>query len=153
VKADEIRLLHDQVAGLLGEGKHLINKLDAEISLEYNTAGFEMSLHDREVEIARRYDECDLPDQAYCYVYTLECDLCVFYVGIASNPRERFEQHIRGAFSDESHLFKSKFFQKYNGKVTQNIVFEGTRIQCKVFERDYIAEHNPLGNMTDGGEG
>jgi hypothetical protein len=152
-KAGEIQALHDRVVGLLNTGKDLINKLDVDISLEYDTASFEMSLHEREQEILRRYNECDLPDEAYCYVYTLECDLFVFYVGIASNPKERFEQHIRGAFSDESKLFKSKFIQKYNGEVTQNIVYQGTRRQCKVFERDYIAKHNPLGNMTEGGEG
>lgn len=152
-KAGEIQALHERVVGLLRKGKDLINKLDAEISSEYNNASFEMSLYEREEEILRRYDECDLPDESYCYVYTLECDLFVFYVGIASNPKERFEQHIRGAFSDESHLFKSKFIQKYNGKVTQKIVHEGTRRQCKVFEKDYIAKHNPLGNMTEGGEG
>lgn len=152
-KASEIQSLHDQVVGLLYEGKDLINRLDSEISLEYNIASFEMSLYEREAEIAQMYDECDLPDEAYCYVYTLECDLFVFYVGIASNAQERFEQHVRGAFSDESHLFKSKFIQKYKEEVRQKIVFEGTRRECKVFERTYIAQHCPLGNMTQGGEG
>lgn len=152
-KADKIQSLHERVLVLLHKGKDLINELDTEISLEYNNASFEMSLYEREQEILQRYDDSDFPDESYCYVYTLECDLCVFYVGIASNPKERFEQHVRGAFSDEKHLLKSKFIQKYNGKINQKIAYEGTRRQCKIFEKDYIAKHNPLGNMTDGGEG
>jgi len=84
---------------------------------------------------------------------TLECKLFVFYVGIAADPKERFEQHIRGAFSHEVHLFKSKFIQKFHNEVKHNIVFEGTRRECKQFERNYIAENEPLGNMTEGGEG
>ena len=76
-----------------------------------------------------------------------------FYVGIASNPNERFEQHIRGAFSDEAHLFKSKFIQKYHNQIKQKIAYEGTRRECKKFEREYISQFNPLGNMTEGGEG
>jgi hypothetical protein len=152
-KASNIQSLHDRVVDLLFKGKDLLNKLDAEISLEYNIASFEMSLYEREVEIAQIYDECDLPDEAYCYVYTLECDLFEFYVGIAANPQERFEQHIRGAYGDEWHLFKSKIIRKFPHEVRQKIIYEGTRRQCKFFEKDYIARHDPLGNMTLGGEG
>ena len=74
-------------------------------------------------------------------------------MGIAADPKGRFDQHIRGAFSDEAHLFKSKFIQKYHMEVKQNIIFEGIRRECKKFEKAYIEEFRPLGNMTDGGEG
>ncbi len=83
----------------------------------------------------------------------MECELFVFYVGIAAVPKERFEQHIRGAFGDEAHLFKSKFIQKYHKEVKQNIIYEGIRRECKKFEKDYIGDFLPLGNMTEGGEG
>jgi len=152
-KAEEIKKLHSKVVKILCAGNELISKLDREITLEYETNGLEMSLYEREEEIAEMNDECNFSDEAYCYVYTLECNLFVFYVGIASDPRERFEQHIKGAFSDESHLFKSKFIQKYKDEVIHKIVFEGSRRECKNFEKSYIAIHRPLGNMTEGGEG
>lgn len=152
-KADEIQKLQNDALLLLNAGKEMVLKHDEAITVEYDTNGFEMSLYEREIEIALMYEGDDASDEEYCYAYTLECELFVFYVGIAANPRERFEQHIRGAFSDEAHLFKSKFIQKYHKEVKQNIVFEGIRRECKKFEKDYIAEFSPLGNMTDGGEG
>lgn len=152
-KKDEIQKLHEDTLLLLNAGKEMLLKHDKAISEEYNTNAIEMSLYEREIEIALMKDVNDVSDEEYCYVYTLECELFVFYVGITSNPRERFEQHIRGAFSDESHLFKSKFIQKYHNEVKQKIVFQGIRRECKEFEKNYIATHNPLGNMTEGGEG
>ena len=152
-KADEIEKLYENAITLLNAGKELVLKSDEAITLEYNANAFEMSLYEREQEILRMYDVNDASDNEYCYVYTLECELFVFYVGIAANPKERFEQHIRGAFSDEAHLFKSKFIQKYHKEVKQNVVFEGIRRECKKFERDYITQFSPLGNMTEGGEG
>lgn len=113
----------------------------------------EMSYFEREIEIQDLSKIDNLTDEEYCFVYTLECELFVFYVGIAANPKERFGQHIRSAFSDESHLFKSKFIQKYINEITQKIIFEGTRRDCKKFEIEYIEKYNPLGNMTSGGEG
>jgi len=127
-KADEIRRLHDKLVYLLDAGKSLVEKLDTDISSEYDISGFEMSLYERELEISRAFDECNLPDEAYCYVYTLECDLFVFYVGIASDPQERLEQHIRGAFNDESHLFKSKFIQKFGSSA--QFVGDSERKDC-----------------------
>jgi hypothetical protein len=38
-------------------------------------------------------------------------------------------------------------------EVKHNIIFQGIRRDCKKFEKDYITEFRPLGNMTDGGEG
>lgn len=152
-KADEIEKQQEKIITLLNYGKELILKNDEAVSLEYKTNSFEMSLYERELEIMQLSEGESAADEEYCYVYTLECELFVFYVGIAANPNERFEQHIRGAFSDEAHLFKSKFIQKYHKEVKQNIIFEGIRRDCKKFEKDYIAEHNPLGNMTVGGEG
>lgn len=152
-KADEIEVLQSNVLSSLLNGIDLISKLDEEVSTEYRTNGFEMSLYEREVEIAQMQDDCLLSDEEFCYVYTLECDLFVFYVGIAGDPNARFEQHIRGAFSDESHLFKSKFIQKFKNEIKLQIVFAGKRGDCKKFERAYIAMHSPLGNMTQGGEG
>ena len=152
-KADEIEKLHNIIKSLLIAGKELILKHDDSITSEYATNAFGMSLYERESEIAKMYDSNNVPDEEYCYVYTLECELFVFYVGIAANPKERFEQHIHGAFSDEAHLFKSKFIQKYHNQVTQKIIFEGIRRDCKKFERDYITNFSPLGNMTEGGEG
>lgn len=152
-KADEIEKLHEKIITLLNSGKELVLKYDEAINLEYKTNAYEMSLFERELEIMQLSEGESAADEEYCFVYTLECELFVFYVGIAANPNERFEQHIRGAFSDEAHLFKSKFIQKYHKEVKQNIVYEGTRRECKKFERDYIAKHNPLGNMTEGGEG
>ncbi len=155
-KKDDLKNQSNNAIRLMEIGIELIRKHDAIITEDYEKKRVEMSLFERELEIARivslnNLDSVD--DEQYCYVYTLECELFVFYVGIASNPKERFDQHIRGAFSDESHLFKSKFIQKYKMEVKQNIIFGGTRRECKKFERDYIAEHMPLGNMTDGGEG
>jgi len=150
-KAAKVERLHENTISLLIAGTELVLKHDAAITLEYETNALEMSLYERENEIARTYD--DASDEEYCYVYTLECDLFVFYVGIAANPQERFEQHVRGAFSDEAHLFKSKFIQKYHPEVKQNLIFEGTRRECKKIERDYISKFSPLGNMTEGGEG
>lgn len=152
-KASEVAQLHDIVLRQLHSGIDLLRDIDSEISSIYESSRFEMSLHEREIEISRSYYEDQSNDEEYCYVYILECIDLVFYVGIASDPRARFEQHLRGAFSDESHLFKSKFIQKYKDSVQQKIVYEGTRRECKLFERSYIAEHNPLGNMTQGGEG
>lgn len=152
-RADEIEVLQSNVLSKLLDGIDLIAELDEEVSTEYRTNGFEMSLYEREVEIAQMQDDCLLSDEEYCYVYTLKCDLFVFYVGIAGDPKARFEQHIRGAVSDESHLFKSKFIQKFQNEIKQQIVFEGKRGDCKKFERAYIAKHSPLGNMTQGGEG
>jgi len=152
-KADEVEKMHETILSFLNAGKVLLDKHDNIISLEYKSAAKEMSLYERELEILEQYEGSYQNDEEYCYVYTLECELFVFYVGIAADPSERYEQHIRGAFSDEAHLFKSKFIQKYHHELKQNIVFEGTRRECKMFEKNYIAEHNPLGNMTLGGEG
>ncbi len=152
-KAAEIQKTQERVISLLIEGQKLVAKSDEVISLEYEINATEMSLYERELEILQINEGERVADEEYCYVYTLECELFIFYVGIAADPRERFEQHIRGAFSDEAHLFKSKFIQKYHMEVKQNIVFEGIRRECKKIEKDYIAEHNPLGNMTVGGEG
>lgn len=150
-KADKIQKIQDDAFYLLNMGKELVHKHDEAITTEYVTNSFEMSLYEREKEIALLHDSDDASDEKYCYVYTLECELFVFYVGIAANPRERFEQHIRGAFSNEAHLFKSKFIQKYQSQVTQKVIYEGTRRECKKFERDYIFKFRPLGNMAEGG--
>lgn len=152
-RADNIHKLHDDALTLLYAGKEMVLKHDEAITAEYNSNSTEMSFYERELEILQISDGESANDEEYCFVYILECELFVFYVGIAANPIERFEQHIRGAFSDESHLFKSKFIQKYHKEVKQNIVYEGTRRECKQFERNYIADKNPLGNMTIGGEG
>jgi predicted GIY-YIG superfamily endonuclease len=152
-KAEEVEKLQEKLLRLLNAEAELLRELDQEISLEYDTKPFKMSLYEREQEIARMREYDDSRDDEYCYVYTLECELFVFYVGIAADPKERFEQHIRGAFSDEAHLFKSKFIQKYHMEVKHNIIFQGIRRDCKKFEKDYITEFRPLGNMTDGGEG
>lgn len=149
----KIEKTYNETIEFLKSGIELINKYDEIITLEYLSNSSEMSLFEREKEIKQLQDSYSGSDDKYCYVYTLECDLFVFYVGIAFNPTERFEQHIRGAYGDESHLFKSKFIQKYHEQVKQNIVYEGTRRDCKKFEREYIFKHNPLGNMTEGGEG
>lgn len=149
----KIEKTYNETIEFLESGIELMNKYDEIITLEYVTNSSEMSLFEREKEIKQLQDSYLGSDDEYCYVYTLECDLFVFYVGIAFNPTERFEQHIRGAYGDESHLFKSKFIQKYHEQVKQNIIYEGTRRDCKKFEREYIFKHNPLGNMTEGGEG
>lgn len=152
-KADEIQQIQDGAISLLNIGTEIVLKHDEAITLEYDTNANEMSLFERELEILQISEGESASDEEYCYVYTLECELFVFYVGIAANPRERFEQHIRGAFSDEAHLFKSKFIQKYNKEVKQKIIYEGIRRECRKVEKDYIAEFTPLGNMTEGGEG
>jgi predicted GIY-YIG superfamily endonuclease len=152
-KADEIQKTQEQIIALLNEGKELVTKMDEVITLEYESNATEMSMYERELEMLQITDGEGAADEEYCYVYTLECKHFVFYVGIAADPKDRFEQHIRGAYSDEAHLFKSKFIQKYHNEVKQNLVFEGTRRECKKFEKEYIAQHSPLGNMTEGGEG
>lgn len=152
-KADEVEKLQENLLRLLHVESELLFELDNDITLEYDTASLEMSLYEREQEISQMGSSERFSDEEYCYVYTLECELFVFYVGIAADPKGRFEQHVRGAFSDEAHLFKSKFIQKFHLEVKQNIVFEGLRRECKEFERSYIAEFRPLGNMTEGGEG
>lgn len=152
-KADEIQKMYDDALLLLNAGTEIIRKHDEAVTLEYETNATEMSMYERELEIFRISEGESAADEEYCYVYTLECELFVFYVGIAANPRERFEQHIRGAYSDEAHLFKSKFIQKFHKEVKQKIVFEGIRRECKKFEKEYIATYSPLGNMTEGGEG
>jgi predicted GIY-YIG superfamily endonuclease len=152
-KLNEVEKLHEKILTLLIEGQELVLKLDKTITLEYETNATEMSLYERELEILQIYEGDSSNDEEYCYVYTLECELFIFYVGIAADPKERFEQHIRGAYSDEAHLFKSKFIQKYHREVKQKIIHEGTRKECKKFEKDYISKYSPLGNMTDGGEG
>lgn len=152
-KKDELKKQSEKAFALMASGKELIEKHDTIITQEYKNNGVEMSLYERELEISLMVELENENDEQYCYVYTLECELFVFYVGIASNPKERFEQHIRSAFSNESRLFKSKFIQKYHNQIKQNIVYEGIRRDCKLFEKEYIAEHNPLGNMTEGGEG
>lgn len=152
-KADEMQQTQEEVLSLLKLGKEIVANSDQAITLEYEKNATEMSLYKRELEILEMSEGEGDADEEYCYVYTLECPMCVFYVGIAADPKERFEQHIRGASSDEAHLFKSQFIQKYRNELKQNIVFEGIRRDCKQFERDYIAENKPLGNMTDGGEG
>lgn len=149
----KIEKIYNETIEFLKSGIELINKYDEIITLEYENNSFEMSFFEREKEIKQLQENYLGSDEEYCYVYTLECDFFIFYVGIAFNPSERFEQHIRGAYGDESHLFKSKFIQKYHEQVKQNIVYEGTRRDCKKFEREYIFKHNPLGNMTEGGEG
>ncbi len=152
-KADETEKLYKEIISLLMTGNELVDRLDKSITLEYETNGSEMSLYARELEILQMLESNTASDEEYCYVYTLECELFVFYVGIAAIPKERFEQHIRGAFGDEAHLFKSKFIQKYHKEVKQNIIYEGIRRECKKFEKGYIADFRPLGNMTEGGEG
>tara|TARA_B100000787_G_C16166697_1_gene284271 strand:- start:378 stop:1412 length:1035 start_codon:yes stop_codon:yes gene_type:complete len=152
-KKDELKKQSEKAFALMASGLELIEKHNTIITEEYKNNAVEMSLYERELEISLMVELENGNDEQYCYVYTLECELFVFYVGIASNPKERFEQHIRGAFSNESHLFKSKFIQKYNNELKQNIVYEGIRRNCKLFEKEYIAIHNPLGNMTQGGEG
>lgn len=150
-KADEIQKTQEEILSLLISGIELVAKSDETISCEYRNNATEMSLYERELEVLQI--GVDAADEEYCYVYVLECPLCVFYVGIAADPKDRFEQHVRGAFSDEEHLFKSRFIQKFPNRVKYDIVFEGTRRECKQFERDYICENKPLGNMTEGGEG
>lgn len=150
-KADEIQKTQENILSLLISGIELVAKSDEAITLEYEKNATEMSLYERELELLR-IDE-DAAEEEYCYVYILECPICIFYVGIAADPKERFEQHVRGAFSDEAHLFKSKFIQKFPNQVKYAIVFEGVRRKCRQFERDYISEYKPLGNMTEGGEG
>lgn len=152
-KANKIQKIQDDALSLLNSGKELVLKHNEAITREYETSAFEMSLYERELEILQINVGESASDKEYCYVYTLECELFVFYVGISANPRERFEQHIRGAFSDEAHLFKSKFIQKYHKEVKQNLVYEGIRRECKKFEKEYIYKFRPLGNMTEGGEG
>jgi predicted GIY-YIG superfamily endonuclease len=152
-KADEIQKMQEDILSLLISGEELVTKIDEEITLKYETSATGMSLFERELEILQISEGESAVDETYCYVYTLECELFVFYVGIAGDPKERFEQHIRGAFSDEAHLFKSKFIQKYHNEVKQNILYEGIRRECKKFEREYISQFSPLGNMTEGGEG
>jgi len=152
-KKDELKKQSEKALALMARGLELIEKHDTIITEKYINNGVEMSLYERELEISLMEEMENENDEQYCYIYTLECELFVFYVGIASNPKERFEQHIRGAFSNESHLFKSKFILKYHNQIKQNIVYEGTRRDCKLFEKEYIAEHQPLGNMTEGGEG
>jgi predicted GIY-YIG superfamily endonuclease len=152
-KANQIEMLYEKVLKLLDSGNELISRHDKIVTLEYLTNASEMSLFEREAEILQMSESESSSDEQYCYVYTLECELFIFYVGIASNPKERFEQHLRGAFSDEAHLFKSKFIQKFHKEVRLNIVFEGTRRECKQFEKDFIKMYSPLGNMTEGGEG
>ena len=152
-KADEIQNSQENILSLFISGEDLLNNFDNVITLEYKNNSSDMSLYERELEILRINEGLIPNDEEYCYVYTLECELFVFYVGIAADPKGRFEQHIKGAFSDEAHLFKSKFIQKYHNEIKQNIIFEGTRKECRKFERYYINENNPLGNMTTGGEG
>ena len=152
-KKDELKKQSEKALALMARGLELIEKHNTIITEEYKNNGVEMSLYERELEISLMEELENENDEQYCYVYTLECELFVFYVGIASNPKERLEQHIRGAFSNESHLFKSKFILKYHNQIKQNLVYEGTRRDCKLFEKEYIAEHQPLGNMTEGGEG
>lgn len=152
-KSQYIEALHDDVLRLIEDGSKLLQQLDHQISEEYERSKTEMSLYHREMELDLIADDCSVSDKTHCYVYTLECEFGVFYVGLAADPKERLEQHIRGAFSDESHLFKSKFIQKYRKSIKQRIIYEGKRKDCKIFEREYIEKHQPLGNMTEGGEG
>lgn len=152
-KKDDLEKQSNKAIKLMESGIELIKKHDAILTEEYEKNGVEMSLYERELEIAQIINLDNENDEQYCYVYTLECELFVFYVGIAANPKERFEQHLRGAFSDEAHLFKSKFIQKYHKEVKQNLVYEGLRRDCKKFEKEYISKFSPLGNMTEGGEG
>lgn len=152
-KADEIQKTQEDILSLLNIGKELVNKWDEAISSEYEANATEMSIYERELEIKQMGKFENLSDEEYCYVYTLECNFFIFYVGIAADPKQRFEQHIRGAFGNEAHLFKSKFIQKFNNEIKQNVVYEGTRRECRKFEKDYISKYNPLGNMTTGGEG
>lgn len=143
----------NEIILLLNQGLELIEKHNIIITEEYKSNSYEMSLYERELEISRIAEPDNRNEEEHCYVYTLECDMCIFYVGIAANPKLRFDQHLRGAFSNERHLLKSKFIQKYQHEVKQKLIFEGTRRDCRRFERDYISEYQPLGNMTEGGEG
>ncbi len=152
-KADEIQKTQEEINSLLTAGQELVVKYDKAITLEYATNATGMSLYERELEILQANEGEIANDEEYCYVYTLECEYFVFYVGIAAEPEVRFKQHFTGAFSDEAHLFKSKFIQKFHKEVRQKIVFEGIRRECKKFEKNYIATYRPLGNMTEGGEG
>lgn len=151
--ADELEKLLQETRLLLEEGRHLVAYHDALISHEYKQNASEMSLYEREREIERTCCADDASDEQHCYVYTLECPIGVFYVGIAADPQERYDQHLRGAYSNEEHFFKSKIIRKYGEEVIQKVIHEGTRRECRLREKAYIAEHNPLGNMTVGGEG
>jgi predicted GIY-YIG superfamily endonuclease len=152
-EADRYQETQDNALALLDFGIKMLERHDQIITLECKERPKEKSYHDREMEVSLFNAEEFASDDEYCYVYTLECDLFVFYVGIAANPQERLEQHLRGALSNEAHLFKSKFIQKFYSQIRQKIIFEGPRKKCKEFERNYIAQHSPLGNMTQGGEG
>ena len=151
--ADELEKLLQETRLLLEEGRHLVVYHDAIISHEYKQNASEMSLYEREREIERICCDGDASDEQHCYVYTLECPFGVFYVGIAADPQLRYEQHVRGAYTNEEHLFKSKIIRKYGEEVIQKVIHEGTRRECRLREKAFIAEHNPLGNMTVGGEG
>jgi predicted GIY-YIG superfamily endonuclease len=151
--ADDFDQLLQGARSLHEEGLRLVAHHDALLSLEYAQNASEMSLYERAPEIERTCCADDASDEQYCYVYTLECPIGVFYVGIAADPQKRYEQHVRGAYSDEAHLFKSKIIRKYREGVRQKMIYEGMRRECKLREKTFIAEHNPLGNMTAGGEG
>src|SRR5690554_2293010 len=94
-KKNEIKKQKNKVVRLMESGIDLIEKHDKIITEEYQKNNIEMSLYERELEISLMVELDNISDEQYCYVYTLECELFVFYVGIASNPKERFEQHIR----------------------------------------------------------
>lgn len=148
--------MYDDSLLVLRDGRSLIEEWNGAVTAEYQASATGVSLYERAREL-KRFEETEgagaADDEQYCRVYTLECEICVFYVGIAADPSRRYEQHVSGAFGDEAHLLKSKFIRKYHGQVKLNIVHEGTRRECKLFERQYIAQHSPLGNMTQGGEG
>lgn len=131
----------------------ILDECDNFVSNEYCKNSYDISHFEREIELEKLKLESNENELEYCYVYVLECPIGVFYVGIASNPQERFEQHLRGALSDEAHLFKSKFIQKYKNDIKLKIIDEGLRKECKSKEKEYILKNNPLGNMTEGGEG
>jgi hypothetical protein len=152
-QAEKIGALHKRTITMLQTGEKLLENHDRAIMGEYAKNALEMSLFERELEIALLCELNDAPDEEYCYVYTLECEFFVFYVGIAGDAVTRVEQHIRGAFNDEAHLFKSAFIRKFQSSMKWKVIFEGTRRECKAFERHYIATYRPLGNMTEGGEG
>lgn len=152
-KAREVEDLYENILAMLQAGRELIAYHDLAITAEYEKSPLDTSLYERELEIALLHELDDSRDEEYCYVYTLECEFFVFYVGISGDPSSRVEQHIRGAFSDESHLFKSTLIKKFQSSMKWKIVFEGTRGECKAFERGYIEINKPLGNMTVGGEG
>ena len=77
-KANEVEKLKEKLLQLLQTESELLLELDQDITFEYNTNRLEISLYERELEIAKMRSSDNLSDEEYCYVYTLECELFVF---------------------------------------------------------------------------